>query len=265
MSKTKPQTNEIPIPNKPTKKQYVALKDHSDQADLQIIDLQKENLELFEKIEDLEYELENQEIPIVIVPVGKTKLLDWKELHVQVIPMDQPKSFADGKTFEQVVLLTRRPFEEEFQFKELRLFLDDGIDIVGQAGSAWFVHLSTISGSIPMILSTYTDADAEEFLDVAVTADTIKSLRELIMERLIYQQIHFNASYVDIIDQKEFQYQAERTHKEKIIRTNMARTELAKGNPDQEAQYAGTYHLYPLQIGIIGLGWFVAFILAFFV
>lgn len=158
----------------------------------------KEQIEqLQDHISILEEQLTKSKLEekIVLIPPTKTcKNLKPEDLFVYMIKLSEPASFSDTEKhkFERFVLITRRPFEEEFNFSEVPLYFED-IDIMlnGQATASWFVILDWVTNDVPIIMSVFTEKDCEEFLDAQIDANAIKNIKEKALTRMYYNSRSF--------------------------------------------------------------------------
>ena len=130
------------------------------------------------------YETEKRKV--VLIPptkAGYKKQIGIDDLYVYIIELSEPNYFEDSEKheFTKIVLCTRRPFEEEFDFSNMKLwFEDDDLELDSQASSAWFVILDWITKDIPMIMSVFTEVDCKDYIDVNLNMKSIQTLKEKI-------------------------------------------------------------------------------------
>jgi hypothetical protein len=212
--------------------------------------------------------LEDEKIKVVMVPEKVTKAINWDELRAYIVKLSQPTHFADSPDieFDRIVLLCRREFEKEFHFTDLPLYLtEDEIDVVGQAGSGWFVKIADLPDGLPMMLVAYTERDVEEFMDVIIDANAIKSLKERVLERMHLNMLNSYRKYEEKINEAEFLAEKDRADKEKLLRRFKERLALLDNDTQEKIQDYQEEKLKKWQQLALGAGWVVAFFMAFFI
>jgi hypothetical protein len=139
-----------------------------------------------EKIDDYEEYIKEGAVLITIPPIAPIPK-DFSHLHYTLVRLANPHYYEDhpDMEFEKVVLITRRPYEKEFHFGSLELYLGDGALVKGQAAACWFVRIAYTPDDIPILYCSYSERDAEEgLIDVIVTTSEIKSIREKVLEKM---------------------------------------------------------------------------------
>jgi len=212
----------------------------------QIEELQYQNMILKEELTK-----QKSDQKIVLVPPTKAcKKLKPEDLFVYMIKLSEPASFSDTEKhkFERFVLITRRPFEEEFNFSEMPLYFED-VDIMlnGQASASWFVILDWVTNDIPIIMSVFTEKDCEEFLDAQIDANAIKNIKEKALTRMYFNSRSFL---------KRFDLEIEEL--EAWNEMNIQKHETTIQQIENELAQKGDDPFSDIQTGIkLSKGWFV--------
>lgn len=125
---------------------------------------------------------------LIFVPASKpVKKATVNDLYFYVIKSDEPLAFygAEKHEFTRHLLVTRRPYADEFSFGETNLYFDDiQTSLNGQAASAWFIILDWIKADYPIIMSVFTEKDLQEYIDVTVDANMVKTIKERALIRV---------------------------------------------------------------------------------
>jgi hypothetical protein len=152
--------------------------------------------------------------PVVLnITWPESKKLDLKDFKANLLPLTQPHHFDDDDEytgqFTKAIVITRREFKKEFLFQALHLFLDDNASVTGQAAKCWFVKTAWFAYDtemVPVLLSVFTSADVESFLDVVIDANSALSaddLRTIHMETLARLVVNMQADVKKFRDQLE--------------------------------------------------------------
>lgn len=216
----------------------------------------QENLQLKDQIITLSEELEQAktETKIILVPPTRAcKTLTPKDLFVYMVKLSEPACFSDTEkhTFDRYVLITRRPFEEEFDFSEMPLYFED-VDIMlnGQAAACWFVILDWTTNDIPIIMSVFTEKDCEEYLDAQIDAEAIKTIKEKTLTRMYFNSRSFL---------KRFDLEIEEL--ESWNKMNMDKQEITSQKIKNELAKQGDDPFSDIQTGIkLSKGWFAGLV-----
>lgn len=242
---------------------------------LEIIDEKDILLEEKEKLlKEKEDKLANRpQTPPQLVIVKESEKVDLKGMKAFIVCLTEPHSFADDQDytgqFSRIIVLTRRSFDKEFMFAALGLYLDDGAHITGQAAKTWFAKTRWFSYGeemIPVLLTLFTVADVERFMDVvidvntALKADSLRMLHEKVLERMVLNmQNNFKKSQIEIETYKTLAKTAE--DKAELLRKRF-QTDLVNLNDSFEQQ---TDRIAPRlkmwQLIALGSGWGIAIIL----
>lgn len=215
--------------------------------------------ELETKITDLQCRVNEKSVHVVLVPEKCTRAIKWEDLEAYMVKLAEPTHFADDDKleFDRMVVLCRREFEKEFLFSDMPLYLpDDEIDVIGQAASAWLVRVAWLPDGIPMMLCTYTERDVEEFMDIVIDADAIKTLKERVLERMHLNMLDAYRKYEDRIEQAEFLAEKDRADKEILLRKIKERLALMDNDTkDTMDDISPTTSLKTWQLLLLALGW----------
>lgn len=130
------------------------------------------------------------------------------ELHTTLyaywVKLSKKLSFEDtpDSEFDKVIILTRRPWEEEFPFKRKEEYLD-GYFIKCKATRAEFIKLQSIIDTIPILFSNYTPTDSQTQIKVALESITINSVRARTMAHIIDNYKMQFSDHFSLADQYE--------------------------------------------------------------
>jgi hypothetical protein len=226
-------------------------------------------------LEDLQEQLDaaNEEERYIVVNVPESSPFDLKSFNAYRIEMTDVQAYADGNPrndFSRFILVTRRPYEDEFLWRSLRLYLSDEADIEGQTAKAWFLRFGRISfdgEQMPVILSLFTAADVQALLDIVTAAeaemktDDARNLYMQVMERML---VDMQATYKSADDAIETAEAFSENWREKNARLRKKigyyMDELdttSRGKVDAEHKIL----LEPWKIVLLSLGWVLFFIL----
>lgn len=113
------------------------------------------------------------------------KLLS-EDVYVEMLRNYQPVTyFNSGIEFERFVLIMRRPFIDEFSFKQVDAD-HEGYPISVQSAKATVVTCGWVNSKIPIFIVINSPADAFRKMDVVYDAKQLQSVKEQILVRLVH-------------------------------------------------------------------------------
>jgi len=168
-----------------------------------------QTLELIEEIKEeqkpltprelaiIEGEKEDPDIDIIIdgIPLEKPALpLDYPLVragyHAYDIQNFEAISFSDSMheahKFNKMVLVTNDSFEDSFHFSTLPLWVD-GYPVRGKAARCSLVVIDWIDVNYPILMLVWSERETINNIDFQIDADKIRNMREIIMQRIIYE------------------------------------------------------------------------------
>jgi len=103
-------------------------------------------------------------------------------------------SFADmtheSHKFKKMVVITKESFEDSFHFSTLPLWVD-GYFVKGKAGRCALAIIDWIDVNYPIIMLVWSEKETIDSIDYQIDAKKIRSLREKVMQRIIYQFVNY--------------------------------------------------------------------------
>lgn len=244
------------------------LKQYNKNELIPVIEYQGKKLKVaLEKVEELEWQLEDEIRKVIILPhtkKPKTKKGEktLKDCYVYFITCEEDIAFSDSEKhqFKKFILVTRRPYEEEFSFSNMELYFPDiDLSMEGQAGAVWFVVLDWIVKDIPIIMSVFTEKDCEEYLDCTVDAESIVDLKSKVLTRIYYQNRAFLKRYdLEIEELNAWNYQSK---KKAQILLQKVKNELAQKSDDPFLQKKKGIYVKKWTMFLACSGWLFTFIL----
>lgn len=220
--------------------------------------------------EELKLQLEAAIRKVVVIPPTRAMIKDHtmqpEDLYIYILKCEDPLKFADrpDQPYNKIVLVTRRPFEEEFSFSEMPLYFDDvDLQINSQATAAWFVQLDEITQDIPIVMSVFTEKDCEHYLDVQIDANTIKEIKDRVLTRMLWG----NRAFLKQFDlEREELITLNKAYNKKIQMTNQQiENTFAQNMEDPFPDPQNGYRMRKGLAWLLGSGWIVAAILFGFV
>jgi hypothetical protein len=112
----------------------------------------------------------------------------------------------------------------------------------------------------------YTERDLEQYMDTVIQAGMIKSLKERILEQTVISMVDKYRKYEDRLYESEFIGESDRKDKERLLRKMWERFANNRSRASNEEVNMGpkTINTRAWQIALLGAGWLVAFVMAFF-
>jgi len=103
-------------------------------------------------------------------------------------------AFADqsheSHKFKKMVLITNTSYEESFHFSTLPLWVD-GYFVKGKAGRCALAIIDWIDVNYPLMMLVWSEKETIDNIDYQIDAKKIRTLREKVMQRIIYQYINY--------------------------------------------------------------------------
>lgn len=178
-------------------------------------------------------------------------------LRAYMVTMSEKKAFQDTfkHTFENMVLVTRRPIEDDLIFSQTLMNVDNWL-ITGFSAKCSLIVLGWITNDIPVFYIHYSERDAVDKIDAVIDAGKVKDIQLTTMQRMIFSlRNFFNRFELDIEEKKEMN-DAETKRSSRLIQ--MLKNEREKLD-DIGSEYLdyGKIKLKVWQTIFLGSGWFV--------
>lgn len=124
------------------------------------------------------------------IPIDKKKFEALGEFHAYDVDLFESLSFSDAlhssHQFDKMILITQKSFEDTFHFSTLSLWVDY-YQVRGKASRCALSVIDWVDVNYPIMLTVWSEKDTIDAIDYQIDADKIRTIREVVMQGMIYE------------------------------------------------------------------------------
>jgi hypothetical protein len=124
------------------------------------------------------------------IPIDKKKFDALGEFHAYDVDLFESLSFSDAMhsshQFDKMILVTQKSFEDTFHFSTLSLWVDY-YPVRGKASRCALSVIDWVDVNYPIMLTVWSEKDTIDAIDYQIDADKIRTIREVVMQGMIYE------------------------------------------------------------------------------